>query len=425
MRYWLQAQTSHCPKTRCHAATQRFVSYEPWPGGFNNVRMSLEMAAALAFALNRTLVWSPASRIYLRGNGRLEDYFDSEAVRRGLSVISYADFMHAMGLPLKAGTSAHFTSLGNVTGVRIFERNLATKVASKMIFCVPHCPRKGDVLFESFEAYRQKLQPFDTDAKWFSSARVLHFRQNLLGNFYNFVWTTEAGLGAQIKRLVRDHLHFREAIVERAERVIAQLGGHFAFSCLHIRRNDFQYKRMRIPARRILRNTRGLFMARETLYIATDEQSKGIAKQNSFSPAATSRLRNHSWFAPLSDTYTTAFLSNFFAALENDTEPNLIGCIEQLVCSRARVFSGTYFSTFTSYIHRLRGYMADVRQKGIFYNHLLFPDDYRNGPKYNGARGAGSLGRSGPSWSVFPTGHPFWGREYVESWEDTEISIFR
>ena len=39
-----------------------------------------------------------------------------------------------------------------------------------------------------------------------------------------------------------------------------------------------------------------------------------------------------------------------------DTNPNTHGMIESIVCSRAKVFAGTYFSTFTGYIHRIRGY---------------------------------------------------------------------
>ena len=30
--------------------------------------------------------------------------------------------------------------------------------------------------------------------------------------------------------------------------------------------------------------------------------------------------------------------------------------VESIVCSRAVLFAGTYFSTFTGYIHRMRGY---------------------------------------------------------------------
>lgn len=30
--------------------------------------------------------------------------------------------------------------------------------------------------------------------------------------------------------------------------------------------------------------------------------------------------------------------------------------VESIVCSRAKAFAGTFFSTYTGYIHRLRGY---------------------------------------------------------------------
>ena len=36
--------------------------------------------------------------------------------------------------------------------------------------------------------------------------------------------------------------------------------------------------------------------------------------------------------------------------------PNYHGMVESIVCSRAKAFAGTWFSTFTGYIHRLRGY---------------------------------------------------------------------
>ena len=36
--------------------------------------------------------------------------------------------------------------------------------------------------------------------------------------------------------------------------------------------------------------------------------------------------------------------------------PNTLGMIETIVCSRAQNFAGTWFSTFTGYIHRLRGW---------------------------------------------------------------------
>lgn len=38
------------------------------------------------------------------------------------------------------------------------------------------------------------------------------------------------------------------------------------------------------------------------------------------------------------------------------SNPNTHGMIESIICSRAKIFAGTYFSTFTGYIHRIRGY---------------------------------------------------------------------
>lgn len=56
---------------------------------------SLEIAAALAFAINRTLVFPPQWNMYLRGKSGLQDYFQLEDLVKGLPVIMYEDF-HAL-----------------------------------------------------------------------------------------------------------------------------------------------------------------------------------------------------------------------------------------------------------------------------------------------------------------------------------------
>ena len=44
--------------------------------------------------------------------------------------------------------------------------------------------------------------------------------------------------------------------------------------------------------------------------------------------------------------------------------PKFDGMVEQLVCAAGRRFAGTPSSTFTSYIFRLRGYMAEGMPRG-------------------------------------------------------------
>lgn len=43
----------------------RYISFEPWNGGFNNIRMSLEFAMALAIATGRTLVLPDEVTLYI------------------------------------------------------------------------------------------------------------------------------------------------------------------------------------------------------------------------------------------------------------------------------------------------------------------------------------------------------------------------
>ena len=119
----------------------------------------------------------------------------------------------------------------------------------------------------------------------------------------------------------------------------------------------------------------------------------------------------------MSVKYRTRFVGEFASELL-DTPHNLLGCIEQLVCSRARIFVGTYKSTFTSYIHRMRGYMRDVDQKQFLYTHAKYPYDYTSDKE-----GVG-LARKGPTWSAISGGQPYWGREFLEAWEETEVSMW-
>merc|ERR1719384_74333 len=61
------------------------------------------------------------------------------------------------------------------------------------------------------------------------------------------------------------------------------------------------------------------------------------------------------------------------------------GIVDTIICTQASEFLGTWGSTFTGYIHRLRGYMPDVADKRILF--------------YERAKIRG-LDGSWPSWSV-------------------------
>ena len=93
--YWRSPSSVLPPK-------EKYVTFEPWGGGFNNIRMSLEQAAAFAFAQGRTLVLPPEYNMYLRGQSSLQDYFDLDHLKAGLSVLTYEEF--AARIDLKSTT---------------------------------------------------------------------------------------------------------------------------------------------------------------------------------------------------------------------------------------------------------------------------------------------------------------------------------
>ena len=127
--------------------------------------------------------------------------------------------------------------------------------------------------------------------------------------------------------------------------------GAGGYSALHVRRGDLQYKKVKIPAEEWYENTMDVWRPQEILYIATDERNKTF-----FDPIA-----NHHQVRFLDDYYELANLGNL--------DPNWFGMIDTIVASRGRAFAGTFFSTFTGYINRLRGYHG-MTMKDSWYSYL-------------------------------------------------------
>merc|ERR1719498_2159704 len=62
--------------------------------------------------------------------------------------------------------------------------------------------------------------------------------------------------------------------------------------------------------------------------------------------------------------------------------PGWQGIVEMIICAQAGMFLGSWGSTFTGYIHRLRGYMPLVADKRMLYTDssqsALLSSDLRN-----------------------------------------------
>jgi GDP-fucose protein O-fucosyltransferase len=89
-----------------------FFTFEPDEGGWNNIRMAMETAVALAVSMGRTLVLPPKMRFYLLWHGGSEekdtigfsDFYHVDSIKRehslygGLKVITFQEFLEQQAL---------------------------------------------------------------------------------------------------------------------------------------------------------------------------------------------------------------------------------------------------------------------------------------------------------------------------------------
>ena len=188
----------------------------------------------------------------------------------------------------------------------------------------------------------------------------------MLSHFYGFLLFTNPVIDNYFKRFVRDFLHYTDSIYCAAGKIVNALQeegkalgfeedeeGGGGYSSFHVRRGDLQYKRVKISAEEWYESTKELWEPSEILYIATDE-------------------RNKTFFDPIKEHHSLRFLDDYWemAGLA-ELDPNYMGMIDTIVASRGRNFVGTYFSTFTGYITRMRGYYG-MSSKTSYYGLMKY-----------------------------------------------------
>lgn len=198
---------------------------------------------------------------------------------------------------------------------------------------------------------------------------ILHFHTGdtnelrLLNHFYSTTYFTDPVVDNYMKRFVRDFIHYQDNIFCAAGKIVQLLqkegmergfkidgDGSGGFSALHVRRGDLQFKEVKISGDEWYNNTEKLWQPKELLYIATDEKDK-------------------SFFRPLAKHYDLRYLEDYFEKVGLDRlDRSLLGMVEIAVASRGRLFVGTWHSTFSGYIMRLRGYYG-VSKVSNYYSY--------------------------------------------------------
>lgn len=335
---------------------------QPWSGGFNNIRMSLELAICFSYLLNRTLILPERYSMYLLENeSHFEDFFDLNNL--GIKWIQFDSFCKETNL------EPNLESLKNISQI-ITDKSVLEVVNFEKI----NTP-------EEFLKGREEVL-YD---KKFDLTKIIYFDKNLLGSFYQSVYSKH---DIRLNQLICKHLTYRKDIRDLAWKFINILEDR-TYHSLHIRRNDFQYKDLNISSEEIVENIQQQIPKGSKLYIATDNDI------------------NDEIFQIFRDNYHVFFYEDLEKILKpGEFDPNWIPIVEQLICSRAKKFVGNKFSTLSSYVYRIRGYMDDISDKKY----------YINTEKYDSQKQVDFLSDNDYVAS--------WSREYPTAWKLNDESIF-
>ncbi len=162
--------------------------------------------------------------------------------------------------------------------------------------------------------------------------------------------------------MIRDHFRYVDEIMCAGARIVQAVRERArkhspsnkagVYDSFHVRRGDFQFKKEIVnDIGKMWNQSKEELEEGGSLFIATDE-------------------RNKTFFELLNDHYDVSYLDDYLE-FAGGINPNFYGMLDQLVASKGRTFFGCWWSTYSGYINRLRGYhSAKNKEKGYELGHL-------------------------------------------------------
>lgn len=341
--------------------------------------MQMELVLVFAAATGRTLVLPPDQPMYLLNAGKghekahnFADFFPFDLIRQRVPVLTMTEFMQREAVTgnlrrvndsqveYPPGNKTEFE--GTIKDDRLamwdYLRNVSACPAWKCMdeFLVfPPGPGVNVSAGPQAAQFKARRDEFAAGRKayyynhYWQTRKVVHFISKpgagyrLLEHFYTFLHFEDPAADRLYKRFVRDTVHYIDTIFCKAALIVNALlvEGRGNYSAFHIRRGEFQYKEVKIPAEEMMANVGHLLPENELLFIATDEKNK-------------------TFFLPFRQRFPKLrFLDDYMDLADlRHINPNFLGMIDQVVCTGGRFFVGTWFSTFSGYITRMRGYLG-------------------------------------------------------------------
>ncbi len=318
----------------------KYITFDPWWGGMNNVRMSYELAAAMSVVTNRKLVLPPKVYVlFFAQHQDKESYFDFWKIwdkKAFTSTFDCVDYEDVPELQKYNTESQYFDMICKDYPCITFGDHWSNHGPQDwMGQYLLHGEVTDDPFFTKFQNTIRPTINLNRQEK------IIHFPSSLFGYWYFHIYNEPHH---NLKEKIKQGVKVRPEFEGMAKKLMPK-----DFDAVHIRRGDFL--QVRKPASEflydnLLQSLEGKVRKDKPLFIATDEKDKSI-------------------FNFLKDTYDITFLSDLV-----DSKSYTALVLDMVVCSNAENFFGSKFSTFTDYIHILRHYKnkRDTSRHGLNYN---------------------------------------------------------
>jgi len=167
-----------------------FLIFRPWPGGFNNIRQSFELAICLSYLTNRTLVLTPKYNMYLlEGESSIDTFFDTSDL--GIKHILFDEYC------LNKNIEPNWEGIRSICKVLNYDA-----VGNVINFEKINPPSK-------FLKWRSHINAQD----YFTNEECIFLDGNLLGSSYQTIFTS---LDDEIKKLVAKYVRYKSEIFDIA-----------------------------------------------------------------------------------------------------------------------------------------------------------------------------------------------------------------
>lgn len=404
--YWktIPNDLIHESSVGLHNTEQRYFAFQFDGAGTNNARLGIEIILVTAHATGRTLVLPPSDQFvdHLQGGVGLGDLWNLDALKeqKGIRMMQMDEFLARDDILLDIwGGSKPSPNLRGGNLWRFFENagNWPSWSGRVLAFPANNASQLsadgGAEELRNDPAVRARLERFARGRqvefydKKLQDSKLLYIAgfdgHRLLQHHYAFNFFSTPKEQSFYKRFVRDRVRYRDEFHCAAAEVLALIredarrlvgaapqgnastpdsGG--AFVALHVRRGDFtvQYPSSVISAAEIVNNAGSVVPKGALVYVATDDPN-GVC-EGCWPCQGHPCLADPSWSAMTAAGWNVRFLKDYAARAPalGALKPHFHGIVEALICARAEVFVGTYLSTYSGFIHLVRGYHGLAEQ---------------------------------------------------------------